>query len=118
MLAVTGILVQEVFRWNDAFPSKNFFEALKTAPPLGLLQLFVFIGAFDVATSKYEGRVPGDIGFDPLKLSADGIRESYAVAELKHARLAMIGILGFFIQGLISDKPILEQTFDWAKNLS
>jgi hypothetical protein len=39
MLACLGILVQEVFRWNDAFPSKNFLEAVKTAPALGLLQV-------------------------------------------------------------------------------
>lgn len=59
MLAVVGVLVQELYQWNDSFPSKNFLEALKTAPPLGLLQLFVFLGAYDVTTSKFEGRVPG-----------------------------------------------------------
>jgi hypothetical protein len=59
MLAVVGVLVQEIYQWNDSFPSKNFIEALKTAPALGLLQLFVFLGAYDVTTSKYEGRVPG-----------------------------------------------------------
>ncbi len=59
MLAVVGVLVQELYQWNDAFPSKNFIEALKTAPVLGLVQLFFFVGAYDVTTSKYEGRVPG-----------------------------------------------------------
>ena len=62
MLAVVGVLVQEIYQWNDAFPSKNFLEALKTAPALGLLHVFAFLGAYDVTTSKYEGRVPGDIG--------------------------------------------------------
>ena len=39
MVAVVGVLVQEIFRWNDNFPSKNFLEAIKTAPALGLLQV-------------------------------------------------------------------------------
>lgn len=39
MLAVVGILTQEVWQWNDQFPSKNFLEALKTAPFLGLVQV-------------------------------------------------------------------------------
>ena len=118
MLAVLGVLVQELYQWNDNFPSKNFLEALKTAPPLGLLQLFVFLGAYDVTTSKFEGRVPGDIGFDPLRLSADGLRENWQLSELKHGRLAMIAFLAFVVQASISDKPILEQTFEWAKSFA
>ncbi|GAB5030505.1 light-harvesting protein [Nannochloropsis oceanica] len=118
MLAVVGVFVQELYQWNDNFPSKNFLEALKTAPPLGLLQLFVFLGAYDVTTSKFDGRVPGDIGFDPLRLSADGLRENWQLAELKHGRLAMIAFLAFVVQASISDKPILEQTFEWAKSFA
>lgn len=118
MLAVVGVFVQELSQWNDNFPSKNFLEALKTAPPLGLLQLFVFLGAYDVTTSKFDGRVPGDIGFDPLRLSADGLRENWQLAELKHGRLAMIAFLAFVVQASISDKPILEQTFEWAKSFA
>lgn len=76
------------------------------------------IAAFEISTSGYEGRVPGDLGFDPLKLSGDGIRESWALSELKHSRLAMIATLAFFIQATISDKPILQQTFDWAKSFA
>lgn len=118
MLAVVGVLVQEVYQWNDAFPSKNFLEALKTAPVLGLVQLFFFLGAFDLSSSKFEGRVPGDVGFDPLRLSADGLRENWQLAELKHGRLAMIAFLAFVVQALISDKPILEQTYEWAKSFA
>jgi len=69
MLAATGILTQEVYRLGDAFPSKNCIEALKTAPTAGLLQILFVIGAIEAQNSKYVGRVPGDRGFDPLKLS-------------------------------------------------
>jgi hypothetical protein len=41
MLAVVGILTQEIYQWNEAFPSKNFLEALKTAPTLGLIQVLL-----------------------------------------------------------------------------
>jgi hypothetical protein len=78
----------------------------------------VAIGAYEIASTKYEGRVPGDIGFDPLRLSADGIREKWALSEIKHARLAMVGFLGFLVQQLVSDKPILEQTFTWARSFA
>jgi hypothetical protein len=39
MLAAVGIITQEVWQWNDQFPSKNFLEAFKTAPALGLAQV-------------------------------------------------------------------------------
>lgn len=62
--------------------------------------------------------MPGDLGFDPLRLSADGIRENWALSELKHGRLAMIATLAFFVQAAVSDKPILEQTYEWAKSFA
>lgn len=118
MLAVVGIITQEVWQWNDQFPSKNFLEALKTAPSLGIIQIVAAIAAYEISSSKYEGRVPGDLGFDPLKLSADGIRENWALSELKHGRLAMIATLAMLVQASLSDKPILEQTFEWARSFA
>ena len=41
---------------------------------------------------------PGDLGFDPLGFSDNGIRPDYALAEIKHARLAMLGALGMLFQ--------------------
>lgn len=41
---------------------------------------------------------PGDLGFDPLGFSDAGIRPDYALAEIKHARLAMLGALGMLFQ--------------------
>uniref|UniRef100_A0A7R9U4N3 Uncharacterized protein n=2 Tax=Pinguiococcus pyrenoidosus TaxID=172671 RepID=A0A7R9U4N3_9STRA len=41
---------------------------------------------------------PGDLGFDPLGFADDGIKPEFAEAEIKHARLAMLGTLGMLIQ--------------------
>mmetsp|Transcript_21642 Transcript_21642/g.28386 ORF Transcript_21642/g.28386 Transcript_21642/m.28386 type:complete len:206 (-) Transcript_21642:148-765(-) len=117
MLAMTGILVQEVYQLNENFPSTNFLEALKTAPALGVFQIVLAIAAIELRTSSYEGRVPGDIGFDPLRLSKDGINEKWALMELKHGRLAMIGFLGCLVQQSLTETPILEQTYTWARSL-
>jgi hypothetical protein len=69
MLAVVGVITQEVFRWNSNFPSKNPLEAITTAPTLGIVQIIVACGALEIATAKYQsGRVPGDYGFDPFKV--------------------------------------------------
>ncbi len=51
------------------------------------------------ATMFTDGRAPGDLGFDPLNLSADeSALRRYELAELKHSRLAMIAIGGFVHQ--------------------
>merc|ERR1712023_611783 len=99
MLETTGVIVTELYQLNENFPSKNFLEAVKTAPTLGIFQIVVAI-----------------LAIDPLRLSVNGIRDDWALAELKHGRVAMIGFLGMLVQALLSDKPILEQTFTWANS--
>ena len=44
-----------------------------------------------------DGTLAGDSGFDPLKLGADGQIEQYRVAEVIHARWAMLAIPGIVI---------------------
>jgi hypothetical protein len=63
-------------------------------PPLGIAQIVGVVGLIEWRTGKgIEGaRIPGDIGFDPLGLSEEGISEKYALAELKNGRLAMIAV--------------------------
>lgn len=59
--------------------------------------------------------IPGDLGFDPLGLSANGINPSYALAEIKHCRLAMVGLLGMAVQQNIDPNGgVLEQFLNWA----
>ena len=40
----------------------------------------------------HQSRVPGDYGFDPLKLMKEGDPDEYALKEITHCRLAMIAV--------------------------
>jgi len=118
MLATLGFFVPELFgTWpNDAglFDGSNPITAITTVPPLGLLQIVGVVGLIESTTGKGAegGRVPGDIGFDPLGLSADGIDEKLALAELKNGRLAMIASIAFIVQTALTGKGIIASTFD------
>lgn len=118
MLATLGMFVQEVTGgWkNDygLFDGSGPWSALVTTPKLGLFQILLVITIIEVTTSKYEGRVPGDIGFDPLGFSDKGIDPNLALAEIKNARLAMIASIAFFVQSAISGEGVLKTTFDGA----
>ncbi|KAH7685268.1 Chlorophyll A-B binding protein plant and chromista protein [Dioscorea alata] len=59
---------------------------------------------------------PGGKFFDPLGLAADPEKkERLQLAEIKHARLAMIGFLGFAVQAAATGKGPLN---NWATHLS
>lgn len=121
MLAVTGMLFQEVYSWpapEGVFKAPTPLGAISTVPALGLLQLVLFIGIIEYQSGKYEGgRVPGDLGFDPLGLSAGGINPFFAKAELEHGRLAMWATAAFLVQSLLTGEPILKTTMDWVGSL-
>ncbi|CAN0492870.1 unnamed protein product [Hapterophycus canaliculatus] len=50
-----------------------------------------------------DGQVPGEFGFDPLKLSTKpaSVREKYQLQEIKNGRLAMSAIGGLVHQSLL-----------------
>lgn len=114
MLAVLGFLSQELIAPYQLAPfnEPNPINAFATVPFLGLVQIAAVAGAIEIATRGYEGRIPGDVGFDPLGLSADGIKEEWAIAEIKHGRLAMIAFLAFQIQINLSGEAVISNTFD------
>lgn len=120
MLGVVGAIWQEfsVLPGLGYSPTKNLFQAVADAPWLAILQIVVFVGIFDLQSTKYDieqGRVPGDIGFDPLKLSKDGINEKWALSELKHGRLAMWAMAAILVQQLlVPDQSPLEQVYEWS----
>ncbi|CAN0252511.1 unnamed protein product [Laminaria digitata] len=49
------------------------------------------------------GEVPGEFGFDPLRLSTKSaaVREKYQLQEIKNGRLAMSAIGGLVHQSLL-----------------
>ena len=117
MLATVGFFVQEFYRWPNSaglFQAENPLDALspENAPALGFLQIFIAAGIIEIRSKAYPGRAIGDIGFDPLRLSEDGIKESYALAEIKNGRLAMVAFLAFVVQCSITGKGIVAGTFD------
>eukprot|EP00612_Vaucheria_litorea_P002906 CAMPEP_0171460838 /NCGR_PEP_ID=MMETSP0945-20130129/5549_1 /TAXON_ID=109269 /ORGANISM="Vaucheria litorea, Strain CCMP2940" /LENGTH=272 /DNA_ID=CAMNT_0011987111 /DNA_START=113 /DNA_END=931 /DNA_ORIENTATION=+ len=78
-----------------------------------------FGSALEVGFVKPEGTNAGDLGFDPLGFAANGINPDYALSEIKHCRLAMIGVLGILLgQFFDQSKGVIEQTVEWAKTQS
>lgn len=120
MLASLGFIVQESYRLPGPVSNpelftvaKNPIEALSTAPPLGLAQIVGVCFLIELATSSallntqafdendprsglatQSDISPGDLGWDPAGLAANGVKPEYAIAELKHARLGMLGAAG------------------------
>mmetsp|Transcript_6423 Transcript_6423/g.8443 ORF Transcript_6423/g.8443 Transcript_6423/m.8443 type:complete len:289 (-) Transcript_6423:360-1226(-) len=56
----------------------------------------------------------GNLGFDPLGFADAGVNPDYALAEIKHARLAMIGTLGMLLQAFNDPSKGVAQGFiEW-----
>ena len=82
-----------------------------------------FVGETNKARQKAEDStwmltgswVPGDLGFDPLGLYTTFGDNAQAkmlmeTAELKNGRLAMVAILSYVIEEVVSGKPVVELT--------
>lgn len=57
--------------------------------------------------------VPGDVGFDPLRLfKEEGAtrQRHYLDSEIKHGRLAMLAITGFAVQEFVWGEAVVDQT--------
>uniref|UniRef100_UPI0032E9395A ACPII-4 n=1 Tax=Chroomonas placoidea TaxID=173977 RepID=UPI0032E9395A len=120
MLGCLGFLVQEQANLPlPGFDNKLATEAFFSVPAGGLWQIFFSLGAIEIITNKGKltpgsmftgGRAPGDLDFDPLNLSVDETAlRRFELAELKHARLAMIGLGGMLHQMLLTKQAPIEQ---------
>jgi hypothetical protein len=74
-------------------------------------------GTVNEGVVEAEDAAAGDLGFDPLGFAASGINPAYAEAEIKHARLAMIGAIGMLwgtFNNHDANMGVVEQTAKWA----
>merc|ERR1719420_1511602 len=132
MLASLGFLVGEnfhpLFGGNIDVPSYVAFQATPLQvfwPAVAIavaLPEFRSIQSFNAPTSEdgtykdadtwtiQDGRVPGDLGYDPLGLKPKDPMEFLAMQnkELNNGRLAMIGIAGMIAQELVSGQKIWD----------
>lgn len=129
-LAVVGFIVPGLFGtlpgndWTgpDAYSYTNPLEAFNKVPGLALLQIVLFMAflefrririireegpnymAGDLRLGQGEGRW-NPFGFDYTPEEYEEKR----LQELKHCRLAMIGIFGLWAQASASGKDVVEQ---------
>lgn len=111
----------ENFGGIDAYSYVNPLEAISKVPDLAIYQIIggmAWVEYQRVIRIKEQGknRISGDIGlgypggWNPFNI--DYTPEEYAdkqLQEIKHCRLAMIGVFGLFFQNLNSGTDIVSQ---------
>lgn len=114
MLAIVGILVQQagIHFPGEAYTNTDIFGAPATVGWAPNLQIFLFMGAVEVATfNKHYGEgEPGDLGWGTEKMLGNMTPEQKKYrqeSEIVHCRLAMIAFVGAIVQTLLFDKPLL-----------
>uniref|UniRef100_A0A7S4JEE7 Plastid light harvesting protein n=1 Tax=Odontella aurita TaxID=265563 RepID=A0A7S4JEE7_9STRA len=106
----------------DAYSNTNPLEAFSQVPGAAILQIFLFMSALEfrrISIIREEGAdyQPGDLrigqgegGWNPFGLDYSPEQyEEKQLQELKHCRLAMIGIFGLWAQCLASGEGITAQ---------
>eukprot|EP00597_Dinobryon_sp_UTEXLB2267_P003368 CAMPEP_0170063736 /NCGR_PEP_ID=MMETSP0019_2-20121128/4494_1 /TAXON_ID=98059 /ORGANISM="Dinobryon sp., Strain UTEXLB2267" /LENGTH=181 /DNA_ID=CAMNT_0010270245 /DNA_START=103 /DNA_END=648 /DNA_ORIENTATION=- len=111
MLAVVGFVFQQYVHIvsSEADPFKAI-AALGYGPNL---QVLSFIGVIELATweKTFSGSAAGDLGFDPLgQLKGKSPKQvaELKLKEIKNGRLAMVAIIGMFVQNLYLHTPTLS----------
>jgi Chlorophyll A-B binding protein len=88
---------------------------LETISPLYWISIVAIAGVIETFSSnrqmEKEMRLPGDLGFDPLRLYPKDETDQHKMqlAEIKHGRLAMIAITGFAAQELFTNMAVIHQ---------
>jgi len=117
-----GTLPGNDWTGKDAYSYTNPVEAFFKVPGEALLQIFLFMTFLEIRRIKIiseEGRdyQPGDLRigqgkgrYNPFKLNYSPEQyEEKRLQELKHCRLAMVGIFGLWAQALASGESVVEQ---------
>jgi len=72
-----------------------------------------YVGADAFSFKTGDGRIPGDLGFDPLNIKNSKNTDLVTMQsrEINNSRLAMIGMLGIAVQELITGKHVFGPDF-------
>uniref|UniRef100_A0A7S2UL78 Plastid light harvesting protein n=1 Tax=Attheya septentrionalis TaxID=420275 RepID=A0A7S2UL78_9STRA len=78
---------------------------------LGIAGIFE-IDSSDTKEAKGKDYIPGDCGFDPVKLFPEDKAGQFEMQtkEIKHGRIAMIALLGFVVQEALYRIPVTAET--------
>ena len=129
-LAVVGFIAPGLFgtfpgnEWTgvDAYSYTNPLEAFGKVPGLALLQIFLFMSFLEfrrlnIINEEGSNYMPGDLRigqgegrYNPFGLNyTEEQYEEKRLQELKHCRLAMVGIFGLWAQALASGVGVVDQ---------
>jgi hypothetical protein len=129
-VAVVGFIWPGLFgtfpgnEWTgvDAYSNTNPLEAFSQVPGAAILQIFLFMSALEfrrisIIQEEGESYQPGDlrIGQGEGRWNPFGLEyspeqyEEKRLQELKHCRLAMVGIFGLWAQCLASGTSVVDQ---------
>mmetsp|Transcript_30407 Transcript_30407/g.83259 ORF Transcript_30407/g.83259 Transcript_30407/m.83259 type:complete len:203 (-) Transcript_30407:576-1184(-) len=116
MAACTGYFVQSVLRWPGYLSTSagvkfsdlpNGIAGFAKIPPLGLAQIFLFIGLMEAFTWPFyqgglgkvpEGKLPGDVAGDLwVRYSDPEVKKHKLNVEINNGRAAMMGSLGMLM---------------------
>ncbi|OSX72590.1 hypothetical protein BU14_0422s0022 [Porphyra umbilicalis] len=113
MLACVGWMVAEFVHLPDPqFQNPNQLQAMMQVHWGGWVQIVAFTSLFEILTldKMFDGeRDAADLDFDPIGLDTPRMR----LAEVKHGRLAMLGILGLVSQQIVHKQPTFSQLGMW-----
>jgi len=130
MLAIAGMAVQE--RFHPFFPTSEQLSTAVDVPRMILQEYgwFWLLALWGVSVHEYDnvkhtykpetdtvkpyteikdGRVPGDLGFDPLDLGKADDKEYYdsmRLKEINNGRLAMIAVFGACAQEIVTGQNV------------